>query len=142
MVTIARLTEVSQSDLDSINVLVNQLSERLPKCSPELLKKIVMHKDVELWVVRDQERIVGMGTLAIVVIPEGERAQIEDVVVDSAYRGQGLGEKIMRTLIDAARARNVRGIGLTSRSERVAAVNMYTKMGFEKWETNVYRLKL
>ncbi len=141
MVTITRLKETSEADLDSINALVRQLSERLPECSMQLLERIIATQDVELWVARDGERIIGMGTLATVIIPEGERAQIEDVVVDHEYRGQGLGEKIMRTLIDVARARKVRAVGLTSRSERVAANALYLKMGFTKLETNVYRLK-
>ena len=95
-----------------------------------------------MWVARDEDRIVGMGTLAIVSLPEGERAQIEDVVVHETYRGQGLGEKISKQLIERARERKAGVATLSSRADRVAANKLYQKLGFEKWETNVYRLKL
>ena len=118
------------------------MSPRLPTCSGELLEKIISSENLELWVARDEDRIVGMGTLAIVSLPEGERAQIEDVVVHETYRGQGLGEKISKQLIERARERKAGVATLSSRADRVAANKLYQKLGFEKWETNVYRLKL
>ena len=142
MIEIKQLTEASEATLKDINVLVQQLSERLPECSIELLQKIVTSKNLELWVAQDQGRVVGMGTLAVVSLPEGERAQVEDVVVHESNRGQGLGEKISSKLIERAKARNIRVVTLSSRADRVAANKLYQKLGFEEWKTNVYRLKL
>src|SRR3990167_3831585 len=82
-----------------------RLQKHICKCTMELLTKIVADKNVELWVAQDDETIVGMATLAVVVIPEGERAQIEDVVVDGKYRGQGLGKQLSEKLIARARER-------------------------------------
>ena len=142
MITIEELKEASSKSLGDINALLHQLSERLPECTLELLKKIVVDSNTELWVVEDEDRIVGMATLAIVTIPEGQRAQIEDVVVDEKYRGQGLGEKLSKKLIERARERSASSITLSSRSERVAANKLYQKLGFSDWPTNVYKLKL
>ena len=142
MITIRELTKASPKALEDINALVYQLSERLPKCSMELLTKIVADKNVELWVAQEDETIVGMATLAVVVIPEGERAQIEDVVVDGKYRGQGLGKQLSEKLIARARERKISSISLSSRADREAANKLYQKLGFEQWPTNVYRLKL
>lgn len=142
MITIKELTKASPRSLKDIHALVHQLSERLPKCSIKLLRKIVADRNVELWVARDGNRIIGMGTLAVVIIPEGERAQVEDVVVDEKYRGQGLGEKLSKKLIARARARKISSITLSSRSSRVVANKLYQKLGFSIKETNVYRLNL
>ena len=142
MITVEQLTRVSEDALTQINTLVHQLSPRLPACSMELLSKIITNPNHELWVVKDADRIVGMATLAIVMLPEGERAQIEDVVVDEKYRGRGLGEKISSTLIEQARARNIATITLSSRADRIAANKLYQKLGFEQKTTNVYVLKL
>ena len=107
-----------------------------------LLNKMVSDQNSELWVAKDGSRIVGMATLAVVVMPEGERAQIEDVVLDEKYRGQGLGRKLSEKLIERAKARNVPKITLTSNDSRVAANMLYQKLGFVKWPTNVYQMKL
>ncbi len=142
MIDIIELSRADEKALNEINALVYQLSERLQKCSMELLTKIVADKNIELWVARDGDAIVGMATLAVVVIPEGERAQIEDVVVDGKYRGQGLGQQLSEKLIARARERKIGSISLSSRADREAANKLYQKLGFEQWPTNVYRLKL
>jgi len=142
MIAIKELTKASPKALEDINSLVYQLSERLPKCSMELLTKIVTDKNVELWVGRDGEDIVAMGTLAVVLMPEGERARIEDIVVDEKYRGKGLGEEISKQLIARARQRQITSVTLSSRPDRVAANSMYKKLGFVQWPTNVYKLQL
>ncbi len=142
MASIEKLQTADQNSLGDINALIHELSPRLPECSIELLQKIVDAEHLELWVLRDGEKIIGMGTLAIVRIPEGERGQIEDVVVLESHRGQGLGEKISRKLIERARERKIPNVTLSSRAERVAANNLYQKLGFTEWPTNVYKLKL
>lgn len=142
MVEIIRLEEATDANLRDINALIHQLSPRLSECSMDLLKKILVDMNHELWIVRDGERIVGMATLAIVVIPEGERAQIEDVVIDEKYRGKGLGEQLSKKLIERARARNVQTIALSSRADRIAANKLYQKLGFTERATNVYQMKL
>ena len=87
----------------------------------------------------DDGEIVGTLTLVIVPIPTGVRAWIEDVVVDEAARGGGIGEALTVAALDEARRRNVRSLELTSRPSREAANAMYVKLGFVPRETNVYR---
>jgi len=142
MIVVKELTKANPKALEDINNLVYQLSERLPKCSMDLLTKIVADKNTELWVARDGEDIVGMGTLIVALLPEGERAQIEDIVVDEKYRGKGLGEELSRKLIARAKDRKIPSITLSSRTERTAANKLYQKLGFVQWPTNVYKLKL
>ena len=142
MVEIVQLTEANESALQDINELIRQLSPRLPECSKELLDQIVHDQNIELWVAQDAGRIVGMATLAIVLIPEGPRGQLEDIVVHEKYRGRGLGEQISQQLIERARARDVQVVTLSSRADRVAANKLYQKLGFEMRETNFYRLEL
>lgn len=137
-----QLKEANEKDQQDVNVLIKQLSERLSDCSLEFLQKIVADQNTELWVVREEGKIVGMATLAVVLMPEGERAQIEDVVVDASQRGKGLGELLSKKLIERARERGIKTITLSSKAERVAANALYQKLGFEKRETNFYRMSL
>ena len=106
------------------------------------LKKIVEDKNTALIVAKDDGRIIGMATLYMMTKFSKRTGQVEDVVVDGNYRGQGLGEKIIRQLIDMARAEKVRTLHLTSRPERAAGNKLYQKLGFELKSTNPYRLKI
>jgi len=142
MAKIERLTQASDSVRQDINVLIHQLSLRLPECSSELLESIIADPNLEVWVVTEDAHIVGMAALVIVTIPEGRRAQMEDIVIDEKYRGQGLGEQLSKKLIERARARDASVVTLSSRADRVAANTLYVKLGFESRETNVYRLEL
>ena len=83
--------------------------------------------------------IVGLLALSIVATPTGVRAWIDDVVVDGASRGRGVGERLMREALRLAEGRGAASVALTSRPERVAANRLYQRLGFERRETNVYR---
>jgi ribosomal protein S18 acetylase RimI-like enzyme len=83
--------------------------------------------------------IVGSLTLATFRIPTGVRAWIEDVVVDAAVRGHGVGEALNQAAILEARHRGAITVELTSRPSREAANRLYQRIGFVARETNVYR---
>lgn len=106
------------------------------------LQAIVGDKNVALVVARDEGRIIGMGTLYMMTKFGKRMSHVEDVVVDEAYRGQGIGKKIMDAVVDVARDERVAYVQLTSRPDRVAGNKLYQKLGFESRETNVYRLEL
>jgi ribosomal protein S18 acetylase RimI-like enzyme len=92
-----------------------------------------------LFVARLDGSIVGSLTLAFYRIPTGLKAWIEDVVVDDAARGRGVGEALNRAAIAEAADRGAKNVSLTSRSSREAANRLYQRLGFEPYETNVYR---
>ena len=62
------------------------------------------------------------------------------MVVSESYRGQGIGKKLMDFAIQFVKEQGVSLLMLTSNPARVAANNLYVKLGFEKKETNVYRM--
>jgi ribosomal protein S18 acetylase RimI-like enzyme len=72
-------------------------------------------------------------------IPTAIRAWIEDVVVDEAARGQGVGEALNRVALAHAAAQGASTVDLTSRPSRAAANRLYGRLGFARRETNVYR---
>jgi ribosomal protein S18 acetylase RimI-like enzyme len=80
--------------------------------------------------------------LVIFRIPTGMRAWIEDVIVDEAASGRGIGATINRHAIDLARREGCKTVDLTSRPSREAANHLYRKLGFQPRETNVYRFEL
>lgn len=93
--------------------------------------------------VGDDGRILGCASLCVFDSPTGRKASIEDVVVSSEARRQGIGRALMDHIIGyALRELAPIDLHLTSRPERVAANEMYKRIGFEKRVTNVYRMLL
>ena len=65
-------------------------------------------------------------------IPTGIRAWIEDVVVDAAARGQGVGDALTSEAISLAGAAGARTVDLTSRPSRGPPGMLYERIGFTR----------
>jgi ribosomal protein S18 acetylase RimI-like enzyme len=122
--------------------LIPQLSSSSPPPSSADLEAIVAAPDQVLFVAELEGAVVGSLTLAWYRMPTGVKAWIEDVVVDESARGHGVGEALNRAAIDEARRRGAKNVNLTSRPSREAANRLYQRLGFEPYETNLYRLPL
>jgi ribosomal protein S18 acetylase RimI-like enzyme len=146
MIEIEQLREVTEENVLELNELMRQLRKdhtvETSQASLAQLQEMVADKNTILIVAKDGQRIVGMALLVIILKIGKSIGSVEDVVVHEEYRGQGLGEKIMKEVIAVAKARKLLTLGLTSRPIRVAGNKLYQKLGFTIKETNVYRLKL
>ena len=83
-----------------------------------------------------------MLSVALYDVPSGRKAWIEDVVVDAATRGRGIGEALVREALALARREGVARVMLTSNATRRAAHRLYERMGFVRYETDCFRLDL
>jgi ribosomal protein S18 acetylase RimI-like enzyme len=133
------IADITDEDLAAVNRLIPQLSRSAPPLSADALKQIVSWDGNYLLIARDGDRVVGMLTLVTFPIPTGLRAWIEDVVVDEAARGQGVGAALTQEAVRRSRAVGARTVDLTSRPTRQAANRLYERLGFELRETNAYR---
>jgi ribosomal protein S18 acetylase RimI-like enzyme len=75
-------------------------------------------------------------------LPTGLRARIEDVVVDDAARGKGVGSVLTEEALRLARNAGARTVDLTSRPSRQAANRLYERLGFQARDSRVYRFVL
>ncbi len=132
-------TAVDDELLDAFVRLVPQLSSSSPPPSREQLEAIVACPDSVLLLARLDGHIVGSLTLATFRIPTGLKAWIEDVVVDDAARGHGVGAALNRAALDEAQRRGAKDVNLTSRPSREAANRLYQRLGFALRESNLYR---
>ena len=133
------IADITDEDLAAVNRLIPQLSRSAPPLTGDALGQIVSWDGNYLLIARDGDRVVGMLTLVTFPIPTGLRAWIEDVVVDEAARGQGVGAALTQEAVRRARAVGARTVDLTSRPTRQAANRLYERLGFELRETNAYR---
>ena len=109
-------------------------------CNEILLKNTLEDANVQVFVIREAGYIVATGTLCIKHTLEFTVADIESVVVSSKYRGRGYGKKLMTAMIDTATNLNVHHIQLTSNPKRITANQLYRNIGFEKYDTNCYKM--
>jgi ribosomal-protein-alanine N-acetyltransferase len=59
-------------------------------------------------------------------------AQIYNIVIDKAFRGRGLGEELLRHLIDRAKESGCSMMTLEVRGGNEAAMELYRKLGFRE----------
>ena len=137
------VTEATNELYEAFQRLVPQLTNNNPPPSLDDLSALLRDAASTLSIARNETgEIVGALTLVVYRVPTGIRSIIEDVVVDSSARGQGIGEALMRRAIELAQKKGASNIALTSNPLREAANKLYLRMGFSKRETNAYQMKL
>jgi len=137
------VTQADDELCEAFQRLIPQLTQNNPPPSSDDLADLVRSASSTLMVARDASgKIVGALTLSVYRVPTGIRSIIEDVIVDNAARGQGIGEALMFRAIELAREKGAKNISLTSNHLRQAANRLYLRVGFKKRETNAYQMKL
>lgn len=146
-ISVRAATEVDDGLVEAFSRLIPQLSSSSPPPTAAELLSIIDNPNSVLFIAEidgddDVRSVVGSLTLAFYRIPTGLKAWIEDVVVDESARGLGVGEALNVAAIDESRQRGAKNVSLTSRSSREAANRLYQRLGFEPYETNLYRFGL
>jgi len=138
--TIETVDEPTAEVVEALARLLPQLSSAPPPDAAQLAA--IMAEGSTVFVARVDGEIVGSLTLVMYRIATGLKAWIEDVVVDEAARGHGVGEALNMAALDEARKRGAKTVSLTSRPSREAANRLYQRIGFSARDTNVYRYDL
>jgi ribosomal protein S18 acetylase RimI-like enzyme len=138
-VRVEELREVTDEVVETFNRLLPQLSRSAPPLDRAALERIAGSDATTLLVAWADGRLAGTLSLVMFPIPTGIRAWIEDVIVDEAARGQGIGEALTMAALRLAEAAGARTVDLTSRASREAAGRLYERVGFQSRETRFYR---
>ena len=67
-----------------------------------------------------------------------DRIEIDNFLVNTFYRNQGIGNKLMTYLMELAKKLKVENITLEVRVSNTIAINLYTKYGFREVATRKY----
>ena len=138
---IEELLTYSPQDLFDLDALMHELSAS-SFCDKELLEAALGDANVHVYVIRDGGHIVATGTLCIKHTLEFAIGDIGSVVVSSGCRGRGYGRELMTAMVEAAKGFKAHHIRLTSNPARVVANRLYQELGFVKYETNCYKMKM
>lgn len=126
-------------NLAEVRKLISQLDPSA-KVNEQSLYKAALNGYVSKVYIKG--KLVGMGWIFPRQTLLRRQAVVEDMIVDKKYRGKGLGEKILLDLIAWAKTKEVEVVELTTNPKRIAANNLYQKVGFWHHETNHYLLNL
>lgn len=142
-VTIEVANQIGDDIVEAFARLLPQLSKSAPPPTKAQLQALADHEACFLLLARDSDgTVLGSLTLVVFPIPTAVRAWIEDVVVDDAARGKGVGEALNQFALKLAAEHQAKTVELTSRPSREAANRLYQRMGFAPRDTNVYRFTL
>ena len=109
-------------------MLLPQLSSSAPPADRAVLEGVLSSDATTLLIARSDGKISGTLTLVMFPIPTGLRAWIEDVIVDQAARGQGIGQILTIEALRIAEKAGARTVDL-----------LYERVGFQSRSTRLYR---
>ena len=131
-----KIREIEEGDLEkgyleTLDFLRNA-SDLDKNKAKEILKKIKQNPNHIIHVATDGEKIVGSTTLLIeqkFIHEGGIVGHIEDVVVKKEFEGQGIGMKLVLSLLDIAKERECYKTILNCEDELIP---FYEKIGFKQ----------
>ena len=141
MTSIIEIKTYSPEYHEAMQRFLNQLTTSPMVLTESMFHQLLDSENSHLFFIMKEEQIAGMLTVGIYHSPTGGKAWIEDVVVDETFRGQGLSKVLVAHAIEFVKSQQIPLLMLTSNPKRIAANKLYQAMGFERKETNVYRMK-
>ena len=141
MTNIIEINTYSAEYHEAMQRFLNQLTTHPMTLTESMFRQLIDSENSHLFFLMKEGQIAGMLTVGIYYSPTGGKAWIEDVVVDEAFRGQGLSKQLVAHAIEFTQSKQIPLLMLTSNPKRIAANKLYQAMGFSRKETNVYRMK-
>jgi GNAT superfamily N-acetyltransferase len=142
---IERVSEATPEIHEALVRLLPQLNGTLDLPDMDRLTRLVADPAATLLVARDSDgRIVGTTTVIVYTTPFWIKARLDEVVVDAAARGQGVGEELVKAALQLGREKGAQVAELQSGrgSNRDSAHRLYERLGFKIRDSDVMRTVL
>jgi GNAT superfamily N-acetyltransferase len=128
------IRRASKDDAEDIAALYVQLvSDSAVSVLPERIVEISNDKNTALFVCEHNDRVLGTALVSLCVdVMYGFQpfAVVENVIIDSSARGQGIGTALLRHIETFCLASNCSKIMLLSSSQRELAHRFFERFGF------------
>lgn len=139
-IKIKRIVEINEMIVEGVNSLLGQLVSDKQIFTESDLYRIITSESSMLFLMYLNDNVIGMFTIGNYYSPTGRKFWLEDVVIDSKYRGKSLGKRMLKKALEIVSTFGTSTLMLTSKPVRIAANNLYISLGFSKKETNVYKM--
>lgn len=96
--------------------------------SRESFEKELLNIFAKYFVAVKDGRVLGYGGMWIII----DEAHITNIAVHPNYRGKGLGDNILKAMIQQCKSQRVTAMTLEVRSSNEPAKNLYKKYGFRE----------
>ena len=97
------------------------------------LAEFYQHYDKQkdrVWICEHEDKIVGF----LLLMHRGDAAQLRYFILEPAYRGIGLGNKLLKLYMDFLKEKNYKSSYLLTTDELPASAHLYKKFGFRLTE--------
>lgn len=136
-----KIRELEEKDLfngflESLDSL-RKASDMNPKKVKEIFKKIRSDKNYKIYVAVLDSKVVGTTTLFIeqkFIHDGGKVGHIEDVAVRKEYQGKGIGQKVVKTLLEYAKKEGCYKTILDCNED---LISFYEKIGFKRYSSTM-----
>lgn len=115
----------NESHVDGI-FIINTLSFPVPWNRASILEELSDNEKARYIVAKADNTIVGYGGLWKIL----DEGHITNIAVHPEYRGIGIGNKIVQSLIELCTIENITSMTLEVRTSNTSAINLYKKFGF------------
>ena len=120
------IVEMTEEHLPEV-LYISELSFPIP------WSKVSFHKELQnvfakYLVVLSDNKVLAFGGMWIII----DEAHITNIAVHPDYRGLGLGDRIMESMISQCKSQRVSAMTLEVRESNLPAQNLYKKYGFNE----------
>ncbi|MFX1320706.1 MAG: GNAT family N-acetyltransferase [Promethearchaeota archaeon] len=135
------IREFTEQDIDEITVLMKYLcslrnqefDEEAWRSDLELKMKEDLNSEVIVAFEKITNQVIGMGLCSIKTSNNGRFGYISNLIVKEEKRRTGIGEKLIRHMIDYFRRNHIQSIRLALKPNLDEAANLlFTKLGFQE----------
>ena len=146
MIDIGPMTEYDGDIAEAMGKLRRQLSERHDGSAieRETIEELIESPYHDILIATEDDKVVGMVIVSMVLTTLDRNVYMEDLVVDSECRGNGVGGMLFDAVKEWGRKKGCRRLEFTSsnRDGKTGARGFYESHGAEVRETDFYRVEL
>jgi ribosomal protein S18 acetylase RimI-like enzyme len=105
--------------------------------SEDFLKRRLATPTIQMMVAEEERRIIGFSSMRKV---EAREAELSAIAVLESATGRGVGSRLLRKALDAARKRGFNSVRVKTEVTNEKAINFYRKAGFTESGKSVERV--
>ena len=119
--------EISEMNIDDFNKIENIIQDEYEFWNSNILKSELLKSSCKYIVAKEADEILGFAGIFVTL----DDVQIMNIVVKKNKRRMGIGNILLKNLINLAKQTNLEILTLEVNSNNIPAQNLYKKFGFE-----------